>query len=216
MDVAVQHGGRAYHDRYLRRVRLIPNPVTGKPSPPTQREKLVIAVGHLEPLKNFEHAIRAMAASRLEEDGWSLAIIGSGSSEDRLRQLIEEVGLRRTEIHDPVDDLSSWYARASLLLVTSRLESFSLVLAEAMASGVIPIAYASDGPSFILESFPDHLVPMGNVDALSQRMTKFASKAEMEPLREEMRRSIEDRFSSEVIARQWQELLETCDQGRAC
>jgi hypothetical protein len=47
-------------------------------------------------------------------------------------------------------------------------------------------------------------------------MTKFASKAEMEPLREEMRRSIEDRFSSEVIARQWQELLETCDQGRAC
>lgn len=174
----------------------MPNPVTGKPSLPTQREKLVIAVGHLEPLKNFEHAIRAMAASRLEEEGWSLAIVG-GSSEDRLRQLIEEVGLRRTEIHDPVDDLSSWYARASLLLVTSRLESFSLVLAEAMASGVIPIAYASDGPAFIFESFPDH-------------------KAEMKSLREEMRRSIEDRFSSEVIARQWQELLETCDQGRAC
>lgn len=174
----------------------MPNPVTGKPSLPTQREKLVIAVGHLEPLKNFEHAIRAMAASRLEEEGWSLAIVG-GSSEDRLRQLIEEVGLRRTEIHDPVDDLSSWYARASLLLVTSLLESFSLVIAEAMACGVIPIAYASDGPAFIFESFPDH-------------------KAEMKSLREEMRRSIEDRFSSEVIARQWQELLETCDQGRAC
>lgn len=101
-----------------------------------------------------------MAASRLEEEGWSLAIVG-GSSEDRLRQLIEEVGLRRTEIHDPVDDLSSWYARASLLLVTSRVESFSLVIAEAMACGAIPIAYASDGPAFIFESFPDHPRPDG-------------------------------------------------------
>ena len=92
--------------------------------------------------------------------------------------------------------------------MTSRTESFSLVLAEAMRSGVVPIAYASDGPSFILESFPGHLVPMGNIDALTIRLADFANAQDLEHVREELRVSIDERFSLGVISRQWQELLD--------
>jgi len=205
-----------HYRRYLPQVRLIPDPVTSSPPIQQKREKLIIAAGHLSPLKNFEDAIRAMASSRLEEDGWSLAIIGSGACQASLRQLIAELGLARSEIHDAVDDLAAWYSRASLLLVTSRLESFSLVLAEAMLSGVVPIAYASDGPSFILERFPDHLVERGNVEALSDRLTQFANAPDLGPLRDEMRRSIETRFSPSVVAEQWQELLDPCDETKPC
>src|SRR5689334_501307 len=201
-----------HYRRYLPQVQLIPDPVTSSPPTQQQREKLIIAVGHLSPLKNFEDAIRAMASSRLEEDGWSLAIIGSGACQASLRQLNAELGLARSEIHDAVDDLAAWYSRASLLLVTSRLESFSLALAEAMLAGVVPIAYASDGPSFILERFPDHLVELGNVEALSDRLTQFANAPDLGPLRDEMRRSIETRFSPGVVAEQWQELLDPCDE----
>jgi glycosyltransferase involved in cell wall biosynthesis len=201
---------------YLPQVRLIPDPVNSYPPAQQQREKLIIAIGHLSPLKNFEDAIRAMASSRLEEDGWSLAIIGSGAREASLRQLIAELGLQRTQIHDAVDDLAPWYSRASLLLVTSRLESFSLVLAEAMLSAVVPIAYASDGPSFILEDFPDHLVELGNVEALSDRLSQFACAPGLEALREEMRRTIETRFSPSIVAEQWRELLDPCDETKPC
>ena len=206
--VVLNHRDLEHYERYLPRVRLIPNPISPIRSPREHREKLIIAVGHLEPLKNFEDAIRAMAASRLEDRGWSLTIIGSGSCEERLRELIGELGLKRTQIRGPVDDLTSWYARASLLLVTSRIESFSLVLAEAMRSGVVPIAYASDGPSFILESFPDQLVAMGDIDALTKRLAGCATAQDLEHVREELRKSIEERFSPPDIARQWQELLD--------
>jgi amylovoran biosynthesis glycosyltransferase AmsD len=205
-----------HYRRYLPQVRLIPDPVTSSQVAQQQREKLIIAIGHLSPLKNFEDAIRAMASSRLEEDGWSLAIIGSGACEASLHRLIAELGLKRSRIHGAVNDLTPWYSRASLLLVTSRLESFSLVLAEAMLSGVVPIAYASDGPSFILEHFPDHLVELGNPEVLSDRLTQFAGASDLEALREEMRRSIETRFSPGIVAEQWQELLDPCDEPKPC
>lgn len=198
-----------HYRRFLKSVVLIPDPVPALPMPQGRREKLIIAVGHLEPLKNFEDAIRAIAASRLEADGWSLTIIGSGSRQQQLDKLIAELGLQRTRIHPPTEDLASWYARASLLVLPSRLESFSLVLAEAMLSGVVPVAFESDGPAYILEDFPANLVPMGDVDALAERMRSFAQTEDLAVLRDDLRRSIERRFAPDVIADQWDRLLKT-------
>ena len=197
-----------YHGRYLSNVHLIPDPVM----PPIganhdSREKLVLAVGHLSALKNFGDAVRAMAESKLEQVGWSLAIIGSGAEEPVLRKLVEQLGLGRTHIYAEEEDLARWYARASLLLVTSRLESFSLVLAEAMASGVVPIAYDSAGPSYILEDFPEQLVTIGDVHQLARRLAAQAASQDIEALRERLKRSIETRFSPDVVAAKWERLL---------
>jgi glycosyltransferase involved in cell wall biosynthesis len=195
-----------YYRRFLKNVRLLPNPVA-IPSiePSRQRERLIVAIGHLEQRKNFADAIRAFARSRLEEDGWSLAIIGCGEQQSELEKLIEELGLKAAAIHPPVGDLAPWYSRASLILVTSLLEVFSLVLAEAMAAGVVPIAYAADGPAYILEDFPDHLLPIGDLDALAAKVRAFADSRE--ELRQALRMSIEDRFAPPVVAQQWSELL---------
>jgi glycosyltransferase involved in cell wall biosynthesis len=198
----------AHYERYLTSVRLIPDPVASPALERAKREKLILAVGHLEPTKQFDHAVRAVAEAGLEERGWSLVIIGSGSEAPRLTKLIADLGLKNTRVVAPSDDLGSWYARASLLVLTSRLESFSLVLAESMASRVVPIAYASDGPSFILENFPEHLIAIGDVDGLAQRLSKFARRKNLEPLRDELRASVDARFSPRVIAEAWKELLQ--------
>ena len=198
----------AHYSRYLRNARLIPNPVPAvAQAPAARREKLILAIGHLEPRKNFIDAIEAMALSRLEDEGWELAIIGSGPEEQRLRDAIREHGLERTQIHPPTADLAYWYNRAALTLVTAKLEVFSLVLAEAISAGVVPIAYAADGPSFILEDFPDHLVPMRDVKALAERLRHFAQADIPESLRSALRQSIVVRFSPERIAGKWRELL---------
>lgn len=199
----------AHYRRFLSRVRLIPNLVVASSEMSTgHREKLIVAIGHLSPLKNFADAIRAFASSRLEEEGWSLAIIGKGSEEQQLNELIAELKLTHAQIHAPTDDLASWYARASILLVTSRLESFSLVLAEAIQAGVIPIAYASDGPSFILEDFAEHLVPIGEAEILAQRLAAFAHDQDADLLRVQLRSAIASRFGPDVVAEQWRALLE--------
>ena len=199
---------------HLSNVRLIPNlvPEGGQPID-ASREKLILAVGHLEPRKNFADAIRAMAHSGLEAQGWSLAIIGDGPQKPELEQLIASLGLKRTTIHPSTPDIALWYARSSLTLVTARLEVFSLVLAEAMLSGVVPIAYAADGPAFILQDFPENLVAMGDVNGLAQGLVRFASSRDLSQLRGNLRQSIADRFSPGVIAAEWSKLLA---EARAC
>ena len=207
--IVLNHRDLERYRGYLTNVRLIPNPVFPTTDANRSREKLIIAVGHLIPVKQFDHAIRAMARSRLEDEGWSMAIIGSGSEAHGLSKLIEAEGLKRTRLVAPGDDLGSWYAKASFLLLTSRLESFSLVLAEAMLAGVIPVAYASDGPSFILQDLPEHLVRTGDEQALADRLIRFARGADPETLRQHLRDSIQERFSPDVIAPQWKELLQS-------
>ncbi len=204
----------AHYRKYLGNVRLIPNPVPPMPrSTVGKGEKLIIAIGHLEPRKNFFDAIQAMALSRLEDDGWDLAIIGAGPEEQLLRDAIGAAGLERTHIHPPTSDLASWYNRASLTLVTAKLEVFSLVLAEAMSAGVVPIAYTTDGPSFILDGFRDHLVPVGDVAAMAERMRGFAAEPIGDALRSSLAASINERFSPERIAREWEQLLNDSRSG---
>lgn len=195
-----------HYRRHFPRVRLIPNPLTGVRIK-AKREKLVLAVGHLLPLKQFDHAIRAFAESGLEQQSWALAIVGSGSARQSLQATIEKLGLKRATIHPPAGDIASWYGRASILLQTSRTESFSLVLAESMLAGVLPIAYAADGPSFILENFPSHLVPIGDAKALAERLTSFAGQSNVEDIRDELSQSIANRFSPTTILEEWKELL---------
>jgi glycosyltransferase involved in cell wall biosynthesis len=77
-----------------------------------------------------------------------------------------------------------------------------------MAAGVVPIAYASDGPSFILEDFPEHLISIGDIHGLAQRLSNFACRRNLEPLRDELRASVDARFAPRVIAEAWKELLQ--------
>lgn len=199
-----------HYQAFLSNAVLLPNPVApAQNAPGARREKLIVAIGHLEPRKNFADAIRAMALSGLEQSGWSLAIIGSGPEQAPLERHIAAAGLERTRIVAPTDDLASWYSRASLTLVTARLEVFSLVLAEAMAAGVIPIAFEADGPAFILEAFPAHLVRQGDVEAMAVRMREFAALGSPEALRAVLSKSIAERFSIDLIGRKWRALLES-------
>lgn len=199
----------AHYSHYLTNVRLIPNPVA-PPSKPTstERKRKVIAVGHLEPRKNFGDAIEAFAASDIEAGGWSLTIVGEGPEATRLEDAKTRLGLEQVRLQPPGIDLEKYYARSSLTLVTATLEVFSLVLAEAMAAGVVPLAYATDGPSFILEDFPELLVDIGDVATLAKRLRELANDDNLEPLRQRLAESIRKRFSPDVVEGQWRDLIE--------
>ncbi len=199
----------AHYRRYLAKVHLIPNAVCSAAAPAgVERGRHVLAVGHLTPLKNFQDAIEAVAAAGIEQDGWSLTIVGDGPDAGLLRDSIARFGLKQVQLQPPGIELGDYYARSSLTLVTAKLEVFSLVLAEAMAAGVVPIAYATDGPRFLLEDFPELLVDIGDVARLAERLRDLAAAGDLEPLRERLAQSIRQRFAPEVIDAQWRTLIE--------
>lgn len=99
---------------------------------PPDRLRL-LCVGSLTPVKQHSLALEAM---RWLPDA-TLDIAGSGPLRKQLESKIDELGLRdRVKLLGTVDDLPSVLKDRDILLMTSKYEGFSLVAAEAHATGM--------------------------------------------------------------------------------
>ena len=109
-------------------------------------ERLLLAVGRIEPLKGLDILIRALAQLNQRLPA-TLAIIGGDERAEpevaKLRALAEELGVAEA-VHflgsRPHEALPDYYRAADVVVVPSFYESFGLVAVEAMASGVPVVA----------------------------------------------------------------------------
>lgn len=196
-----------FYERFLRSARLLPNPVEVSRRPREQREKLVIGVGHLITGKGFSDLILAMQAAGVASSGWQCAIIGEGPEHERLQALAARTpGL--VKLIAPSSAIIDWYQRASLIAITSYVEGFSLVLAEAASCGVVPIAYAADGPRFLLEKFPELVVPIGDIDALAATIARLAECDGLPALAKAVQDDIRAKTARSRVASLWWSLTQ--------
>lgn len=101
-------------------------------------DRVLVYAGRLDWLKGIDLAIEALTHL---PDGFRLLVVGKGPAENKLKQLIERLGLSdRVEIHPPVprSELARIYAGADLFLFTSP-EVAGLAWLEALACG-LPVA----------------------------------------------------------------------------
>lgn len=195
-----------HYSAYLRNVHLVPNPLpTPGPTNDETREQLVIGVGHLIPRKGFGDLLRAWDESGLGALGWRLVIIGDGPE----RAVLEErarLSVNAT-IVPPTSDLESWYRRALSIVTPSTREVFSLVTAEGALHGAVPLAYAADGPAYLLEDVPELLIRPGDVNGLAEKLRKLAHGLDLKTLNTAVRGSIEVRMSRSQVVQLWRGVL---------
>lgn len=115
----------------------------------------MLSVGRLHRVKDHAFLVRACAQLRAHGLSFECAIAGDGPERARLEKLIRKHGLE-TQVtllgHIPREQMSSLYARADFVVLTSRSEGLPLVLMEAMAHGNIVLAPAITGiPELVLE-----------------------------------------------------------------
>lgn len=97
---------------------------------------LILCIGRLEPQKDFLTAIRAFAQLDPALDA-RLVILGEGAQRSRLEAEIVRLGLGHSvSLPGYVTDTQPFFARADLLLMTSRFEGYPAVLIEALAAGL--------------------------------------------------------------------------------
>lgn len=172
---------------------VVPHPVAPVDGVDTARHHDgVVVLARLEPIKRVEDAIDAVTRARKVATSLELDVYGDGPARPRLEGLVGD-GIRLRGFDPAAREALS---DASFLLMTSRSEAFSLVVAEAMAAGCLPIAYdVPYGPrELIAHGRTGWLVPAGDVQALADTLVRAASLAPDELSR--MRRNAVDRTRS--------------------
>jgi glycosyltransferase involved in cell wall biosynthesis len=183
--VTVSQGAAEDLARYCRipleRVVVLNNPVVGPALLRRAAEPLdhpwfapgqppvILAVGRLNPEKEFDTLIRAFAELARRHPA-RLMILGRGKEQAALEALISELGVGdRVALPGFADNPYAYMARASVHVLSSRWEGSPNVLVEAMACGTPVVATdCRSGPSELLEGGRlGPLVPVGDVSALA-------------------------------------------------
>ncbi|MFD4789538.1 glycosyltransferase family 4 protein [Streptomyces sp. NPDC058459] len=151
------------------RVEAVPNSVPDPVLPPSDSSgRLIVAAGRLVPMKDYETLIRAFTHVAAAHPDWRLRIYGRGAERDRLRALIEKLGLSNSAfLMGPAVPMEAEWVKASIAASSSDFEPFGMTIVEAMRCGLPVVSTdCAHGPGEIIKDGADGLlVPVGDADA---------------------------------------------------
>ncbi len=176
----------------------------------------IITVGRLEKFKGQHLGIGCI--SRLVKNGYNVhyTIVGSGSQEDVLKNLIQEFSLQNyisMTGRKSQEDIKELLQKHDIFLMTSitdpnyGVESQGLVTAEAQACGLPVIGFDSGGVKYtIINGGTGFIVPEFDVNTMTQRIEELIDNKK---LRQEMGKEaviyVEKHFSQNKINDIWRE-----------
>ena len=166
-----RQGFVVYNPVDVDQVRPVPRGAPGTPLP-------LLFVGRLHQQKRADRILDALAQTTVRR--WVLHVVGDGPEALALEARARALNLQdRVVWHGWVPDPWSAVPAASLLLLTSRVEGFPVVLLEAIARGVPILAMDCPfGPSEIVVSGQNGwLLPTGDVQGMARVIDRISSGA---------------------------------------
>lgn len=189
------------------RVEAFPNPVPAPSgTPPSSRDKAVVAAGRLVPPKRYDLLIRAFDTVRAERPDWILRIFGpgiAGGHGAQLQRLIAELDLEKhVSLMGAVSPLDPEWLKAGLAASASDHESFGMTIVEAMRCGV-PVV-STDCPlgprEIISDGIDGRLVPMGDEKALARNLLELINDDELRQRMADAAQASSARYEPALIA----------------
>lgn len=198
--------------KYWKKVVVMPNPIThwsGRIS--EGKAKVAITGGRLVRMKNFSGLISIWARVFLRHPDWTLQIWGVGEKREELECQIREMKLsEHVLLKGYTDEMGMEMSEASLFVLSSLSESFSLVTLEAMSVGIPAVVYNCPGGIryVVKDGVTGYLIPMNDEDAFVE---KVCTLIENEELRKAMGRAAlkeVEQYRIEKITQRWMELFQ--------
>lgn len=176
------------------------------------REKKVVAVGRMQPQKNFNLLLKAFKEFSLNNKDYILEIFGDGEEKPILENIAKEQGFANKIVfrgHSP-----NWHKqayKASIFVLSSDYEGMPNALLEAMALGIPSISTDCPigGPKEIIQDGKNgFLVPVGDFKAIAEKMQVLVSDKDLSDNVAKESIKINEKLSCEEIGGQWLKFIE--------
>ena len=116
------------------------------------KQNIVLFVGRLTYAdKRVDMLIDIWNLLKGKTNDWKLIIVGEGPEKENLEAQVKKLNLTNVEFAGFSNNPKEYYDKAAILCMTSVFEGWGLVLTEAQANGVVPMAFGcSEGVKYIL------------------------------------------------------------------
>ena len=202
-----------FKEKHRHKMTVIPNPIAADAIPPRhegERRKAIVAVGRLDPQKNFKMLIRAFSKLDPAFAEYTLEIYGGGWLEKDLREQIEALGLTgRIFLMGTRKNVMFYIADAALYVMSSDFEGFPNALVEAMATGipVISTNFSTGVARDIVKEENGLIIPVGDENALVEAMEKMLSAEDRWNDMSLANRNLLDTLSEGTVMARWIDVL---------
>lgn len=170
--------------------------------------QLILAVGRLEPQKDYPNLLRAFANVVAVMGDARLVIVGKGRLRSELGSLSKSLGIDHCVAFLGVrHDVPSLMSASDVFVLSSAREGFGLVVAEAMACKRVVVATDCGGVSEVVGS-SGYLVHPKDSKELGQALINaiHLPKAERARIGEKARERVESNFSLAAMADRYLEI----------
>lgn len=192
-------------------ISVIPNPLI-KPAlrQSTCQEKIAITAARFSWIKNFESLINIWAKVVLRHPDWVLQLWGQGPDEGPMKEQIERMGLQNhILIMGYTSEVQKKMSEASIFVLTSRSEGFSISTIEAMSVGIPTIVYNSPGglPYVVKDGVTGFLVPLNDEDAYVETICKLIEDDELRKKMGLAALKASEQYKLDDIIQRWMDLF---------
>ena len=167
----------------------------------SDREKMLFyATANFNPyeedLKGGKYIIQL--ADILKDQGYKIVVAANYGRADKLPSNVIYLGRTKTQI-----ELAELYSAADLSIITSKLETFSMPVAESLCCGTPVVGFKAGGPESIALKDYTEFVEFGCLDALANAVVKWSDKK----IDSEVVANIAQRtYSKEIMTSNYKEL----------
>lgn len=218
--IVMTKGAKEKYDEWLKNEKIkpevvvIPNMIkenkNGKLS--TLCNNQIISVGRLEEVKDFYTLILVFSVIVKKYPNYILKIIGEGSMREKLEEQIKKCNLQKNVIltgRRTENEINNELIKSDVFVLTSKSESFSLVLCEAMNFGVPCIAFDVDvGPREIIQDGKNgFLIENRNVDLMIERLDELLYNISLRRFLGSNSYNVAKNYYSENIIDKWKNIF---------
>jgi glycosyltransferase involved in cell wall biosynthesis len=195
---------------------VVPNivPISSAPANKEQSEtKTILYVGAFrEWIKNTSLLIRAASELKKKRSDFKVVLVGGGEDEEKLKKLVKELQLDDVVEFKgvlPPDKMAELYAVADVVVVTSKVETFSVVAAEAMGSGVPVITTKCGGPEEFISKNEGIVLDGYEPNELAEALESILS-GRISFDRKKIIKKAAQLFSAEQVGKELFKILSSC------